>query len=119
MKKTLMVLGSMFVLSAVCFAGWEHLGGRTYWTEGATAGSCFIRNNTTTDVSPAIVPLVYYNTIKTNTAASFGFWGINTDGSYYPLADVGTADYDNRKNPGVRVDVEWLVDSNGDLVLKD
>ena len=124
MNKILIVLLCGIVLSAASYAGWEHSVtsdqslGRTYWTDSATAASCFIRNNDTGNISPAPAPSIYENTVKLNaTVYSYGFWGY--DGTnYYPLSDVGVADYDNRKNPGVRVDVEWLVNSNGDLYVK-
>jgi len=127
MKKTLLVLLSLTVLSAVSYGGWEHLDSTrgTYWTDGATAATCWIRNNTTHEIMPAIAPSVYYNTIRIEAnatigePASFGLWGVNASGDYYPLADVGVADYTNRKHPGWRVDVEWEVNSSGDLVLKD
>lgn len=127
MKKILMILACMVTLCAVSFAGWEHLNGRTYWISGPTSASCFIRDNSTTDVYIAPKPLVYFDTIRlssTNSTGefkpSYGFFDVDEDGDYIPLSDITIADATNglQKLPGWRVDVEWLVDNEGDLVLK-
>jgi hypothetical protein len=127
MKKFFLAILAGTVLSVTAMAGWEHVAntdgtdGKTYWVNSPTPASCFIRNNTTKNVCPAISPLVYVDTIKigTNTSVySFGFFAVNSSGDYYLLANVGISDYLQKKNPGSRVDVEFDINSSGDVFLK-
>ena len=120
MRKLLMVLTAIGVLSAVCYGGWEHVGGRTYWTEGATCSTCFLREYATGDIYPAPAPLVYFNTVKTttNSVVSFGYFKLNTAGDYQPITTLTANSYVHRDDPGVIQDVEWQLNSNGDIQPK-
>lgn len=124
MKKFLLGIALAVVLSTGAFAGWEHLGDRTYWVDSPTAASCFIRDNASQEVCPAVAPIVFPDATKTastNAAGisiSFGYWSVDANGDFYPLANLGVADYVNMRLPGWRVDVEWTMDENGDIYLK-
>lgn len=121
MKRMLSAM-AITLLSITCvYAGWEHAGGKTYWVNASTTVSCFVRNNTTLSVCPSLAPQVYQDSIKIGTngnMVSYGLWGVSSDGNYYPLADVGVADYQHRNDPNWRKDVEWEVNSGGNLMLK-
>jgi hypothetical protein len=127
MKKVLLVVSVLAVLSAVSFGGWEHLSTRgTFWTDSPTAATCFLRDNKTGDVCPALRPSVYANTIclATNTLysqpPSYGLFTVDLNGDYMPIADICTMDVSNAHTVvGWRVDVEFTVNTNLDLVLKD
>lgn len=126
MKKVLLVGCVLAVLSAVSFGGWEHLNGRTFWTATPTAATCFLRDNKTGDVCPALTPTLYYDTVRlgTNTLycqpPSYGLWTVDVNGDYMPMADISLADNMNGGLfVGWREDVEWEVNTNADLVLKD
>jgi hypothetical protein len=129
MKKSVLALVGLMVLAATAYGGWEHLViggvGRTQWTESPTAASCWIRNNSTYDACPAIDVAVYFNTIRSGstnsfgTVISYGLWSMDSNGDYAPSSTVGVVDYENRLLPAWRYDVEWSVDSEGDLYLKE
>jgi hypothetical protein len=125
MKKVLLVVGMLAVLSAVSFGGWEHLNGRTYWTASPTAATIWLRDNDTGDLHLSLTPQIYDNTIKlsdTNSVGifvpSYGLYTVDEAGDYHLIDDVCQQDH-YLDIVGWRVDVECEVNTNLDVVAKE
>ena len=124
-QKMLTIACVAFIVASVGMAGFTHSNGKTSYMDSATSVSLWRRNNSTQEVYPATVQevMAFDNSVKilqaTNTTKyCCGFWEIDANSDYQPLA-TDSAMYANRKDFGAITDVEWELDSNGDICPKD
>ena len=123
------VLIIALVLAAGCsvvIAGLAHTAKKTYWSADPSPVSLWRRNNTLNEVypaNPAADILVWDNSerimVGTNTVQyNTGFWVLDASADIMPISI--TADmYSNRGDFGTLGDVEWELDSNADLQIKE
>lgn len=125
MKKIVsgLVLVATLFTGVVVMAGWEHQNGKTYWVNAAAPATCWARDEYN-DVIPVDEVLVYQDTIRMVNAASTnatavmcGFWYVDSSGDFNAIATTTTM-YNNRTASAQLKDVEWTIDSSGDMVLK-
>ena len=125
-----LVLVELFFTALIVHAGWTHIpGGKTKWQSSrGTDATLWRRDATLQDVYPVKAGnvQVFFDTIRyiipgtapaNTTHIGTGLWEIDANGDYMPI-DVTADMYENRRDAGGRVGIEWELDENGDLMLK-
>jgi hypothetical protein len=124
MKKIVfgLVIMATLVSGVVVMAGWEHQNSKTYWVNAAAPATCWARDEYN-DVYAVDEVQVYQDTIRlfkgsnTNIVIHCGFWTVDTSEDFVAVSTTATM-YSNRNDSAQLKDVEWTIDSSGDLVLK-
>lgn len=123
------IIVALMLIAGVAVAGYVHdttssgsHGSKTSYSQSATPASCFMRDGAG-DVLPLCEVTVFQETlfkvvgVTTNTVVNTGFWTVDANGDYFPTTSTG--DYANRGILGERYDVEWDVDSSGNVFPKE
>lgn len=112
------------VVSGMCFAGWTHFNGKTFYVSNPTEATIWQRYNYTGNLHllPNGSVQVFDNTIHVVTGGvsvvSYGYWRIDANGNYV-MVDIDLSFYTNRRLPGSPVDCEFEVDGNGNVIPKE
>lgn len=126
MKKTLIALLVMSVLVPMSYAGWQRVKGKTRWITAPTSAPCFTRDGEQ-DVYPKSKVLIYPDTTTilnsgspggTGVVYNTGYFTIDGSGDVLPISNLLRL-YSELGDVGVMLDVEFSLDSSGDVYPKD
>jgi len=126
MKKITIACSVLILACAVMsFAGFERTSSKTGWVPRPTDATCWARDSFG-DVHPLKYVKVEDDTFTylvggisptNSTNVGTGYWHKDADGDYSPIDCSGI--YGQRLEITCKVDVEWKLDSDGDLCPKD
>ena len=129
LKKAILALLFMLLLSSFAVAGWLHVPGsrRTTWTDTPTPATCWTRDNRLNIVWAAQKLLIYQDTPRyfnyaadaaTVDKAYTGFWEQDANGIYWPRTDLDGAWAGDVRVNLIWMDVEWDIDADNILWVK-
>lgn len=122
-RRKLMIWAAVSMTAvALAYAGLEHSGGKTYWTDKPTPATHWLRIEGNIDVLETTSRVFVYDntpTILYTSTSDQGFW-TNDAGIVEADVTIGPEDCTtNRGALGDWTDVEWNIDGDGILFAKD